>query len=74
MSTNAEPCIALALAIITHAVRAWQQNGDDPHTRSELLAFFHGEWFNFLLQSATTQIHRDTMFKALRIPMREMTG
>ncbi len=42
--------------------------------RNELLLFFHSEWFNFLLQSSTTQIHKDTMFKKLRIPVKEMAG
>jgi len=88
---GAEPCVRLALAIITFATNDWKRcNGaiglhiepdeliplqiERARKRNGLLPFFGGKWFNFLLQSSTTQIHRDTMFKALRIPMQEMTG
>ena len=81
-----DPGTTLALTIIYHAVNAWKKNRAlldllrlEPEIlvpywiRSEhesLLMFFHGEWFNFLFESATEEIDRGEMFKALGIPMR----
>ena len=68
---HAEPCIKLALAIITHAVRAWKHRETHYSERYELLRFFHSDWFNFLFESAVTETTKDRMFKALGIPARE---
>lgn len=68
---RAEPCIELALAIITHAVRAWKRNEYDDD-RGGLLMFFHSDWFDFLFQSVVTQTTKSKMFKALGIPAREV--
>jgi len=35
-----------------------------------LLPFFHGEWFDYLFESATEEIDKGEMFKALGIPRR----
>jgi hypothetical protein len=80
----ADPATTLALTIIYHAVNAWKKNRalldllrlepeiPVPHwlqgERESLLMFFHGEWFNFLFESATEEIDRGEMFKALGIP------
>jgi len=65
---DCDPASALALAIIEQAVEDWKADRASPAKRIELLAFFHGDWFNFLFMTAVRDIDKDMMFGALGIP------
>ena len=68
------PGTALGCAIIRRAVWAWKRPDTSQRERLRLVAFFNGDWFDFLFESAVEDIDRGKMFAALGIPVLERGG